>query len=101
MARIRRNILKLPAGVKTLSWYERAVGAMLAKPMNDPTSWRYQAAVHEYVRAEDPLKKASDKLPTAAERKKYWTQCQHNSWFFLPWHRMYLHFFEQIVKEEV
>ena len=40
-------------------------------------------------------------LPSNAEQKKYWNQCQHGSWFFLSWHRMYLHFFESIVGAEV
>jgi tyrosinase len=101
MARTRQNVLTLSPGNKTIFWYEKAVAAMQAKPIRDPTSWRYQAAIHEYVRAADPLKKPSDKLPSATERNKYWTQCQHNSWFFLPWHRMYLHIFEQIVLAEV
>ena len=25
-------------------------------------------------------------------------QCQHNTWYFLPWHRMYLYWFERIVR---
>lgn len=101
MARIRRNVLNLPPGDKTVSWYEKAVAAMQARPITDPTSWRYQAAVHEYVRAADPLKKKGEKLPSSSEQNKYWTQCQHGSWFFLPWHRMYLHHFEQMVLAEV
>ena len=27
--------------------------------------------------------------------------CQHQGWFFLPWHRMYLYFFERIVRAAV
>ena len=27
-----------------------------------------------------------------------WCNCQHGSWFFLPWHRMYLAAFERIVQ---
>ena len=32
----------------------------------------------------------SDKKPSTANIKRYWTQCQHGSWYFLPWHRGYL-----------
>ena len=28
----------------------------------------------------------------------FWCNCQHGSWFFLPWHRMYLAAFEQIIQ---
>ncbi len=99
--RIRKNVWKLPAGDETLSWYEKAVAAMKAKPIADPTSWRYQAAIHEYNRSSDPLRQSSDVLPSTIEQRQFWTQCQHGSWFFLSWHRMYLFHFEQIVADNV
>jgi tyrosinase len=101
LARMRKNVWKLKATDKTLDWYERAITTMKAKPIADPTSWRFQGAIHEYVRQGDPLASAGDILPSSAEQKKYWNQCQHGSWFFLSWHRMYLHFFESIVGAEV
>jgi tyrosinase len=82
---------------QTLDWYERAITVMKQRPVTDPTSWRYQAAIHEYNRAGDPLARPSDTLPARAEQRKYWNQCQHGSWYFLPWHRMYLHHFETMV----
>ena len=27
-----------------------------------------------------------------------WTQCQHSSWFFFPWHRMYLLTLESFIQ---
>jgi tyrosinase len=101
MARIRRNVWKLPSGDQTLVWYGRAIGEMQKRPITDPTSWRFQAAIHDYVRASDPLAKPGEKLPSLTIRRRFWSQCQHGSWFFLPWHRMYLHFFEEIVAAEV
>jgi tyrosinase len=86
---------------ETLHWYARAVTAMKQKPIADPTSWRYQAAIHEYDSARDPLASAEDVLPGSAEQSKFWNQCQHGSWYFLPWHRMYLHHFEAIVAAQV
>lgn len=100
-ARTRRNVWKLEPDDKTLFWYGRAVAAMKRKPIADPTSWRYQAAIHEYVRARDPLADTTDVLPSRADQRTFWTQCQHGSWYFLPWHRMYLHHFETIVATEV
>ena len=29
---------------------------------------------------------------------KFRSQCQHNCWYFLPWHRWYLYYFEQIAR---
>jgi len=45
----------------------------------------------------DPYADPSDVFPTSAEQGKFWRQCQHFSWFFLPWHRWYLLYFEEIV----
>ncbi len=97
MARLRKNVWKLTSNDQTLVWYERAITVMKQRPFTDPTSWRYQAAIHDYNRAGDPLARPSDTLPSKAEQTKYWSQCQHGSWYFLPWHRMYLHHFETIV----
>jgi tyrosinase len=64
--------------------YARAVGVMQARRPDDPTSWASQAAVHG--------------APPGLPRDRFVDQCQHNTWFFLSWHRMYLHFFERIVR---
>jgi tyrosinase len=69
--------------------------------MDRAASWRYQAAVHRYLRAEDPLADPRDVLPSPQDQQRFWTQCQHGSWFFLPWHRMYLRIFEDIVASTV
>jgi tyrosinase len=109
--RIRRDVTRLDPNDPILTFYERAVDKMQALDMNNSSSWRYQAAIHDYPpetvvdadqrknfpNAADPLAKPTDKLPSAAERKKFWGQCQHHGWFFLSWHRAYLHFFEKIV----
>lgn len=84
-----------------LLWYARAVVEMKKRPIADPTSWRYQAAIHDYARQFDPLAAPTDVLPSAAERQKFWGQCQHFSWFFLSWHRIYLFYFEQIVSATI
>jgi tyrosinase len=61
--------------------YARAVNEMQQRDPDDPTSWSYQAAIH-----------GND------QRDDFRDQCQHNSWFFLPWHRMYLHWFERMIR---
>jgi tyrosinase len=73
----------------TLS-YAAAIAEMKSREFpNDPTSYAYQAAMH-----------GTD--ATAGQGPDgVWNMCQHQSWFFLPWHRMYILWFEHIVREIV
>jgi tyrosinase len=65
--------------------YAFAVGRMKEERPTDPTAWHwsYQTQVHGAVT--DP-------------GDGFRHQCQHNSWYFLPWHRMYILQFERIVR---
>lgn len=101
MARVRKNVWRLKSTDKTLDWYERAITVVKQKAFADPTSWRYQGAIHEYDRDGDPFASPTDILPSKTEQKEFWNQCQHGSWYFLSWHRMYLHHFETMVAAEV
>ncbi|MFL5817565.1 MAG: tyrosinase family protein [Conexibacter sp.] len=83
---VRRNAWTLPDGDETLAAYAAAVRAMRERDADDPTSWVYQAAMHG-TSAEPP--------------EPLWNGCQHGTWFFLPWHRMYVWFFERIVRAAV
>lgn len=86
--KLRKDVWKLPEGDTTLEWYARAVADMQSRPAEDPTSWQFQGAVH------------GTQLPPenfTPVQAKTWSQCQHATWFFLPWHRAYLAMFEQIV----
>jgi tyrosinase len=96
----RKNVYKLPAGDTTLEWYSKAVVEMKKRPTTDPTSWHYQAAIHGFY-ATSHFWKGAKPLPKPTEQKEFWKQCQHGSWFFLPWHRMYLAYFEQIVAQTI
>lgn len=96
----RKNVYKLPPGDKTLEWYSKAVIEMKKRPTTDPTSWNYQAAMHGFA-AGLPYWQGAAPLPGQPERDEFWDQCQHGSWFFLPWHRMYLAYFEQIVAQTI
>lgn len=96
----RKNVYKLPAGDKTLEWYGKAVIEMKTRPTTDPTSWYYQAAMHGFM-ASLPVWQGVAPFPNQNEQREFWNQCQHGSWFFLPWHRMYLAYFEQIVAETI
>jgi tyrosinase len=76
-----------------LQAYERAIGTMRGLddpdgPPSDPLGWRFQAAIHGL----------SDANGNPDLSNPFWCNCQHGSWFFLPWHRMYLAAFERIIQ---
>lgn len=85
----------------TLGWYSQAIELMKTRDINDPTSWWYQASIHDYD-AGAPYWDGVVGNPTSATLESgYWDRCQHGTWFFLPWHRMYLHHFEEMVVSAV
>src|SRR4051812_18736031 len=97
--RVRQDVWKLTQTDKwhpTLLWYAKAIAKMQTRPISDFNSWRYQAAIHDYIVGQDP-DVTQDNLP--ADASTFWAQCQHVSWFFLPWHRVYLFHFEQIIAD--
>lgn len=86
--RIRRSVYSLPEGDETLVWYARAIDELLRnRPISDPTSWIWMACVH----GQHPA------FPTPPNSAGFWDQCQHQSWYFLPWHRGYVAAFEAVV----
>jgi tyrosinase len=73
----------LGPGNPTLQHYADAVAAMRQKPKDNRVSWLYQAAMHgTYTKPELSL----------------WNQCTHGTWFFVSWHRIFLYYFEEIVR---
>ncbi len=104
---VRRNVWGLGSGdwPDALLWYARGVAAMKKRPLADPLSWRFFAAIHGF----EPTKwggfgyydAKQDSPPTTTELDLYWWQCWHGSWYFLPWHRGYLIAFEQAIRAEI
>ncbi|WP_432478408.1 tyrosinase family protein [Nocardioides sp. GXQ0305] len=84
---VRRDVWSLSAPWNAYTEaYARAVRLMQQRDPRDPTSWAFQAAIHgTFSSPEDPT----------------WNQCQHQSWHFFPWHRVYLYYFERIVRAAV
>ncbi len=101
---VRRDVWKLPAGDKTLEWYGKAVEALQKRPIADITSWWSLGAMHGI---EEGLWRGfgfitpATPLPPAKVTTVLWNQCQHMTWFFLPWHRGYLAAFETIIRDAV
>ncbi len=92
-----------------LFWYAKGVGVLKQRAIDDPTSWRSLAAVHGfdpqlwnqygYLPLDElnhlPSKELQNNPPYN------WNQCQHQTWYFLPWHRGYLVSLEAIVRDAI
>jgi len=70
----RRNISNLPANDPIIQTYKDAVAKMQALPSSDGRNWTKQAEIHQ-------------------------NHCPHSNWWFLPWHRAYLFYFERICRK--
>jgi tyrosinase len=94
-----------------LLWYAKGVRAMQERALNDLCSWWFFAAIHgEYVTTNGfpgwgylpaPPSTPAAPQPSAAVAGKYWDQCQHQSWYFPPWHRGYLLALEAQIRHAV
>lgn len=80
---VRREVRSL--NDDTLEFYAKAVEVMQGREEADPTSWWYQAGIHG----------------SHLEPRELYNQCKHGSWYFVAWHRMYLYYFERIVRAAV
>ena len=92
-------------GKSMLKKYAAAVAMMKNRPASDPLSWTFQWYTHGVPNGKDaeiarifPAPSAAKDLAGAA-----WETCQahhpgDNEDFFLPWHRLYVSFFEKIIR---
>lgn len=70
----RRDIATLDPDGPEISAYKAGVAAMKARPAGQFDNWVTQATIHQDF-------------------------CPHGNDFFLPWHRAYLHYFEQLCRQ--
>ena len=102
---VRRNAWELgDEWADPILWYARGVKAMKARALSDPNGWRFWGAIHgidDERWTHYGYLKADEEKPDRALIDKYWDECQHGSWYFLPWHRGYLLAFEANVRDEV
>lgn len=69
---------------------------MMARPVTDVTSWRFQAAIHGFDNTTLP---EFNSLPIALQVYLDPTNlCQHFNPFFPAWHRLYIYYFERILR---
>ena len=81
---VRRDVGRMAATDPILLAYRKAIAAMQALPATNPLSWTYQAAIHG---------------TTVSGMQTAWNSCEHNTDFFWSWHRMYLYWFERIIRK--
>lgn len=81
--RVRRNLgtldMSIPADKKVLDQYTQGVQILIARSAanrSDQRGWGVQAGLHTY-------------------------RCQHGNWWFLPWHRSYLYYFERMIQDAI
>jgi Common central domain of tyrosinase/Polyphenol oxidase middle domain/Protein of unknown function (DUF_B2219) len=61
-----------------------AINRMKSLPNSDQRSWDFQVKIHGGpIRLSEPT----------------WGTCQHRNCFFLAWHRMYIYYFERILRK--
>ncbi len=70
---VRRSLLDPQIG-PVLDSYRKAITAMLQLPPTNPLNWYRLAFIHAL-------------------------DCPHGNWWFLPWHRGYIGYFEQICRQ--
>jgi hypothetical protein len=81
--RVRRNFGRLDRSraedrriIEQLTEGVRLLRERSRQNNNDPRGWSVQAGLHT-------------------------RRCQHGNWWFLPWHRAYLHYFERLIQDAV
>jgi tyrosinase len=102
---VRQNVWDLGSDwADPILWYARGVKAMKARALADPNGWRFWGAIHgldEERWQHYGYLTPGEAKPAQLLIDKYWNQCQHGSWYFLPWHRGYLLAFEATIRAEV
>lgn len=92
---VRKNVKNLGEDSQILKSYAKAIKAMKALGLDKQVSWCYQAAIHGRPGAASAFMGPCGK----GETMDAWRTCQHGNSWFLPWHRMYLYWFERIVRK--
>lgn len=70
----RKSVNGLGAAAPEVQQYTKAVANMKSLPISDPRNWTNQANIHNHF-------------------------CPHDNWWFLPWHRAYLFYFERVCRD--
>jgi tyrosinase len=103
MVYVRSNVWELGGDwADPILWYARGMKAMRDLALDQDTGWGFYGAIHGMdAGLWQQLGIATTPMPAPGPVGVYWDQCQHGSWYFLPWHRGYLLAFEQIIRAAV
>jgi Common central domain of tyrosinase/Polyphenol oxidase middle domain len=82
---VRPSVATLSA--QQIASLRNGIQVMMSRNAIDATSYRFQANIHGTLDA-----------ATSARELIGWNQCEHGSYYFFSWHRMYLYFFERILR---
>ena len=98
-----------PQGKDMLKIYSETVCKMRALPQKDPVGWLFQWYTHNVTGGTTKAAAINSVFGSGSSPEKTlaeaaWSTCQpHNapgvSDYFLPWHRMYVYFFERIIRK--
>lgn len=80
IVRVRKDVATLTASSPEILSLKKGVAAMKALGLMDLRNWRRQAEIHGTILGA-------------------FGNCQHGNWWFLPWHRVYLYYFEEIIRQ--
>lgn len=98
-------------GIAMLADYKTAVGKMMNQiPAGDPTSWIFQWYTHAVKTPPGKAAELNTIYPNPSANKTLaqavWNTCQAHfaptavkETYFLPWHRMFVYFFERIIRK--
>jgi tyrosinase len=81
---VRQSIADFSDDPAKVAAFRAGVAMMKGRGLGNPTSWAYQANMHG--------------VPAGTPLRPQWATCDHGTWFFFPWHRMYLYWFERILR---
>jgi hypothetical protein len=106
-ARVRRD-LSTAAAAADLKKYADAVKMMMAKGDGDPRGWVFQWYIHAVRSDRGKAAELARVFPAPSADKTLamasWSTCQAHTAgtvedYFLPWHRMYVFYFEAIIQK--
>lgn len=105
-ARVRYDV-RSAKGIEMLKIYAGAVAAMKKLAETDPSNWQFQWYTHFVRRTASKQGEIARVFGSAPSPHKelaeaMWNTCRSHSGqdenLFLPWHRMYVYYFEEIIR---
>ncbi len=93
---IRAEINTLDPNGKVIRDLVTGLRRMIALPDSHPLSWVFHANVH--LTKDDPAALYPGWPEAAQMIGPLWNNCPHGSYYFLPWHRLYLYFLERRIR---